>query len=173
MVQLVLSPDPFRAQLFATKGETAMPIDASLVGAESPAETVEVTADAIRQFADAIGDTNPLHHDEAAARAAGHPALVAPPTYVTKFRQFVGAFNIDPIKMRLLHGEEEYTYTRPLYAGDKLTIQTRIAEVRQRPGKSGTMTFVTLETTGKDTSSGAHIYTGRTLAILRLPEEGA
>jgi|SRR5579859_2599127 len=149
-----------------------MPIDASIVGAESPAETVEVTAEAIRQFAAAVGDDNPVHHDEAAARAAGHPALVAPPTYVTKFRQFVSAFAIDPIKMRLLHGEEEYIYNRPLYAGDTLTIQTRVAEVRQRPGKGGTMTFVTLETTGTD-ASGAHVYTGRTLAILRIPEEGA
>jgi acyl dehydratase len=148
-----------------------MPIDASIVGAESPAEMVEVTAEAIRQFADAIGDDNPLYHDEAVARAAGHSALIAPPTYVTKFRQFVGALPIDPIKMRLLHGEEEYVYTRPLYAGDKLTIQTRIAEIRQRPGKGGIMTFATLETTGTD-SSGAHVYTGRTLAILRIPEEG-
>ncbi|HEY7346699.1 MAG TPA: MaoC family dehydratase N-terminal domain-containing protein [Ktedonobacterales bacterium] len=149
-----------------------MSIDASIVGAESPAQTVEITADAIRQFADAVGDDTPIFHDEAAARAAGHPALVAPPTFVTRFRQFVGALPIDPIKMRLLHGEEEYTYTRPLYAGDTLTIQTRVAEVRQRPGKDGTMTFVTLETTGKD-ASGAHVYTGRTLAILRIPEEGA
>ncbi len=149
-----------------------MPIDASLVGAASPAETVEVTAESIRQFADAVGDDNPLYHDEAAALAAGYPALIAPPTYVTKFRQFIGALPIDPIKMRLLHGEEEYTYTRPLHAGDTLTIQTRVAEVRQRPGKGGTMTFVTLETTGTD-ASGAHVYTGRTLAILRIPEEGA
>jgi acyl dehydratase len=149
-----------------------MPIDASLVGAESEAETVEVTAEAIRQFADAVGDDNPLSHDEAAARAAGHPGLVAPPTFVTKFRQSVSAFAIDPIKMRLLHGEEEYSYSRPLYAGDTLTIQTRVAEVRQRPGKGSTMTFVTLETSGTD-ASGAHVYTGRTLAILRIPDEGA
>jgi acyl dehydratase len=149
-----------------------MPIDASLVGAESDAQIVEVTAEAIRQFADAIGDANPIYHDEAVARAAGYPALIAPPTYVTKFRQFVGAFQIDPIKMRLLHGEEEYSYARPLHAGDTLTIQTRVAEVRQRPGKDGVMTFVTLETTGKD-ASGARVYTGRTLAILRIPEEGA
>ncbi len=149
-----------------------MPLDASLVGAESPAETVEVTAEDIRQFADAVGDDNPLCHDEAAARAAGYPGLVAPPTFVTRFRQFVPAFTIDPIKMRLLHGEEEYIYSRPLHAGDRLTIQTRIAEVRQRPGKGGTMTFVTLETTGKD-ATGSHVYTGRTLAILRIPEEGA
>lgn len=149
-----------------------MPIDASIVGAASPAETVEVTAEAIRQFAEAVGDDTSIFHNEAAARAAGHPALVAPPTYVTKFRQFVGAFNIDPIKMRLLHGEEEYSYSRPLYAGDTLTIQTRVAELRQRPGKGGIMTFVTLETTGTD-ATGAHVYTGRTLAILRISEEGA
>jgi acyl dehydratase len=146
-----------------------MPIDASLVGAESQAETVEITAEAIRQFADAIGDDNPLCHDEAAARAAGFPGLVAPPTFVTKFRQSVSSFQIDPIKMRLLHGEEEYTYSRPLVAGDRLTIQTRVAEVRSRPTQGGTMTFVTLETTGKD-ASGAHVYTGKTLAILRIPE---
>ena len=149
-----------------------MPIDASIVGSESPAETFEVTAEAIRQFADAVGDDNPIYHDEAAARAAGYPALVAPPTYVTKFRQFIPAFTIDPIKMRLLHGEEEYLYSRPLLAGDKLTVQARIAEIRQRPGKGGTMTFATLETTGTDVN-GAHVYTGRTLAILRIPEEGA
>jgi acyl dehydratase len=146
-----------------------MPIDASLVGAESQAETVEVTAEAIRQFADAVGDNNPLSHDETAARAAGFPGLVAPPTFVTKFRQSVASFQIDPIKMRLLHGEEEYTYSRPLVAGDRLTIQTRVAEVRSRPAQGTTMTFVTLETTGKD-ASGTHVYTGKTLAILRIPE---
>jgi acyl dehydratase len=149
-----------------------MPIDASLVGETSTAETVEVTAEAIRQFADAIGDENPLYHDEEAAQAAGYPTLIAPPTYVTKFRQFIGALPIDPIKMRLLHGEEEYTYVRPLCAGDVLTIQTRVAEVRQRPGKGDVMTFVTLETTGTD-SSGGRVYIGRTLAILRIPQEGA
>ena len=149
-----------------------MPLDASIVGAESPAETVEVTAEAIRQFADAVGDDSPLSHDEAAARAAGYPGLVAPPTFVTKFRQSIAAFAIDPVKMRLLHGEEEYSYSRPLHAGDTLTIQSRVAEFRQRPTRDGAMTFVTLETTGKD-AAGAHVYTGRTLAILRIPEEGA
>jgi acyl dehydratase len=145
-----------------------MPIDASLVGTTSAAETIEITAEAIRQFAKAVGDENPLCYDEAAAGAAGFAGLVAPPTFVTKFRPSLSSFQIDPIKMRLLHGEEEYTYSRPLVAGDRLTIQTRVAEVRSRPGAGG-MTFLTLETTGTD-ASGTHVYTGKTLAILRIPE---
>ena len=47
-----------------------------------PSDPYEVGREAIRAFAFAIGDENPVHRDQAAARAAGHPDVIAPPTYV-------------------------------------------------------------------------------------------
>ena len=61
-----------------------MPIDRSYVGREYPASTTyEVGREHVRAFADALGDPNPLYRDRAAAQAAGHPDVVAPPTYLT------------------------------------------------------------------------------------------
>ena len=56
-------------------------LDKTLIGRESESLVVEVERGAIRRLADAVGDQNPFHSDEAAARAAGFASLLAPPTF--------------------------------------------------------------------------------------------
>ena len=56
-------------------------LDKSLIGRESEPVVHDVEKGAIRRFAEALGDPNPIYVDEEAARAAGYPALVAPPTF--------------------------------------------------------------------------------------------
>lgn len=121
-----------------------MPLDQSLVGQETTPHIGTITVEQIRQFADAVGDTNPLFRDESAARAAGFPDVLAPPTFVTRFRVDFAEAGLDPEKMQVLHGEQEYTYQRPLQAGDSVTARHRVATLRQS-SRAGGMNIMTLE----------------------------
>ena len=62
-----------------------MALDASFVGRSWPPRTYEVAREKIREFADAVGATDPVCHDAEAARSAGHPDVVAPPTFGVVF----------------------------------------------------------------------------------------
>src|SRR5690348_3962534 len=104
---------------------TTMPIDKNLIGASSVPQTFEVTQEAVQRFIEAIEDTSP--QDEALVQ-------YAPPTFPTTFRIRVPGLEIDPSKMQLLHGEQEYTYTRRLCIGEKVTCTARIVDIRERSG---------------------------------------
>ena len=61
-----------------------MPLNQALVGKAYPAIRYEVGREKLREFAVAVGETDPIYHDEAAARAAGHPDLPAVPTFAAR-----------------------------------------------------------------------------------------
>ena len=121
-----------------------MPLDQSLVGQESTPQTTTIAVERIRQFADAVGDANPIFHDERAAQAAGFPHVLAPPTIVTRLRAEYAAVGLDPEKMQVLHGEQQYMYERPLHAGDTVSALHRVATLRQS-SRAGGMNIMTLE----------------------------
>jgi acyl dehydratase len=121
-----------------------MPLDQSLVGHESTPQTTTIAIEQIRQFADAVGDANPIFHDEGAALAAGFPTVLAPPTFVTRLRAEYAAVGLDPEKMQVLHGEQQYMYERPLHAGDTVSALHRVATLRQS-SRAGGMNIMTLE----------------------------
>jgi acyl dehydratase len=121
-----------------------MPLDQSLVGQESTPQTTTIAIEQIRQFADAVGDANPIFHDEGAAQAAGFPTVLAPPTFVTRLRAEYAAVGLDPEKMQVLHGEQQYMYERPLHAGDTVSALHRVATLRQS-SRAGGMNIMTLE----------------------------
>ncbi len=134
-----------------------MQIDHHLVGKSSPPQTFEVTLEAVQRFMEATGDP---------ALQSKEPLQYAPPTFPTTFRIRVPELALDPTKMQLLHGEQQYTYTRPLRIGEQVTCVAHIADIRERHGKAGTMTFIITETTGTD-SEHQPIYTARSTAIVR------
>jgi acyl dehydratase len=111
----------------------------------------------VREFALAVGEDNPIHLDVDAARAAGFPDLVAPPTFtVTQIWQVpreereerLGA-NLD--YKRVLHGEQEFVYRRLPVAGETLQGVMRISRDFIKEGKrGGTMRFVTYESVFTD-----------------------
>jgi acyl dehydratase len=111
----------------------------------------------VKEFAIAVGDNNPLYFDPDAARELGIPACVAPPTFtVTQIWQVpreereerLGA-NLD--YGRVLHGEQEFVYTRMPLAGEVLKGSMRISKDFEKEGKrGGSMRFVTYETTYTD-----------------------
>lgn len=95
----------------------------------------EVSRVKIKEFAAAIGDDNPLYRDKAAAQAAGHPDVVAPPTFPIVFSLHSGAEALADPDLGLnfamvVHGEQRFEYRRPIYAGDELVTTATITDIR-------------------------------------------
>ena len=83
-----------------------MPLDPALVGHETRPETDTMSAEAVRQFADAIGDDSAIYRDPEAARAAGFATIPAPPTFVTRFLVPFAEAGLDTEHAQVLHGEQ-------------------------------------------------------------------
>jgi acyl dehydratase len=98
-------------------------------------EPYEVSRVKIAEFADAIGDANPVYRDAAAARAAGYLDVIAPPTFAIVISMAAsGVAMADPglglNYAMVVHGEQRFSYLRPLTAGDVVTAQPAITEIR-------------------------------------------
>lgn len=132
-----------------------MPVNRDFLGRQYPASSVyEVSREKIREFAVAIGDPNPLYTDVAAAKAAGYPDVIAPPTFLTVLGQ---RFRLDgPLSdpefgldyALIVHGEQRFVAHRAIQPGDRL-VSTQIVEQIRDAGRNelvGTRTKVTLET---------------------------
>jgi acyl dehydratase len=115
-------------------------LDQSFIGRSyPPTSTYEVSRAKIREFVDAIGDSNPVYRDPAAARAAGHPDVIAPPTFITVVNiPAVNAVVADPALgldyTRMVHGLQSFTYVRPVCAGDTLALTVTIDDIMDRAG---------------------------------------
>jgi acyl dehydratase len=112
-------------------------LNQALIGKTYLAEgTFEVSREHIRRFADAIGDANPAYRDAAAARALGHPDVIAPPTFLTTVGLSLSGDG--PIEdpdlgvdySRLVHGEQTFVHRRPVVPGDVLQLSTTIESIR-------------------------------------------
>ena len=131
-----------------------MPIDREKhVGVVSEPRTVVVEPGFLKFFARATGEPNPIYFDEAAALAAGHPALPAPPTYLFSLALGAPAKRgevLDPengigVDMRrILQGEQSFAYHRPIHAGDRLTLTTTTRDIYEKRG--GALEFIVQDT---------------------------
>jgi len=114
--------------------------DASVAGTSLPAsEPYQVGREKIREFALAIGEGAPVCTDLAAARAAGHPDLVAPPTFAVTFTMpLIEAFLRDPALgwdySRMVHGDQSIVLHRPIHAGDDLVTTIHVEDLSSRAG---------------------------------------
>jgi acyl dehydratase len=104
-----------------------------------PTSTYEVSREKIREFADAIGDESPLYRDVDAAKAAGYPDVIAPPTFLTVINlAAINAIVADPELgldySRMVHGDQTFTHVRPVHAGDILSLTTHIERIMARAG---------------------------------------
>jgi acyl dehydratase len=113
-----------------------VPLDPSFVGRSfSLGEPYAVGAEKIREFAAAIGDDNPICHTAAAARAAGHADLVAPPTCAgVAVARAQDAVLFDPALgldfSRVVHGDQRFVHHRPIVAGDVLHCTVHVDAIR-------------------------------------------
>ena len=132
-----------------------------------PSEPYEVSRVKIAEFATAIGDTSPLCHDRAAAQAAGYPDVIAPPTFAIVITSGANARLIaDPDLgvnyAMVVHGEQSFTHSRPLHAGDVVVAQSTIESIKQ------IRTMTTMATvTEIRTADGEHVCTARSTLVER------
>ncbi|WP_026877525.1 MaoC family dehydratase N-terminal domain-containing protein [Jiangella gansuensis] len=114
-----------------------MPIDPSVVGRVYPAQLYEVSREKIREFAEAIGDTNPVYVDTEAAREYGHQDVVAPPTFAMIPVMDGVDILMDDLGIefaRVVHVDQRFTYAQPLRVGTRLETTTRLDGVRSVAG---------------------------------------
>jgi acyl dehydratase len=129
-----------------------MALDPALVGRGYPPSAVyEVGRQKIAEFADAVGAADPVHRDAGAARAAGYPDVIAPPTFaITLTLSAAGVVVEDPDVAldysRVVHGEQRFTHHRPIRAGDRLVATPVIEAVRSVGGNDLLTTRVDVAT---------------------------
>ena len=145
-----------------------MAINRDYLGRSFPAaDPYEVSRVKIRDFADAIGDPNPVFRDRAAAQAAGHPDVIAPPTFAIVVAVAAGARAItDPglgvNYAMIVHGEQRFEYSRQIVAGDLLTAQATITDIRD----AGRNVLLTTRTEIR-TADGEHVCTAHNTLVER------
>jgi len=144
-------------------------INREFIGREYPASaSYEVGREHIRSFAEAIGDSNPVYLEPEAARALGHPDVVAPPTFLTvlNFRFATDGPIADPALgldySLVVHGEQSFELHRPVRAGDVLSSTSRIEDIRDA-GRNELLETV-IEVTAAD---GEQVATLRSTIVSR------
>jgi acyl dehydratase len=145
-----------------------MPVNKDYVGRTFPAgEPYEVSRVKIAEFASAIGDPSPLYRDREAARAAGHPDVIAPPTFAIVISSASSGRVIADPELGLnyamvVHGEQRFEYARPIGAGDVLTATSTISDIREAGNN------VLLSTrTDIATMAGEHVCTAYSTLVER------
>ncbi|WP_341317087.1 MaoC family dehydratase N-terminal domain-containing protein [Paraburkholderia sp. IMGN_8] len=148
--------------------------DTRYIGTELKPFCVQVERGRLRAFAIATGQDDLVYSDETAARAAGHPSLPIPPTFL--FCLEMEAPNPMEVYERLgieyarvLHGEQHFTYHRLAFAGDTLRFKPRIVDLYEK--REGALGFLVWETRVKR-SDGAPVADLRTVMVVRNPTLG-
>jgi acyl dehydratase len=145
-----------------------MTIDRRHIGLKLPVYTATADAWRLRFFAKAIGETNPIYFNEAAARDAGHASLPLPPTFLfsLEFEQPSAAWRdtLGIVPSRILHGEQTFTYYRMAFAGDVLRFESHIADIYDK--KHGTLGFIVRETRVEN-ARGQHVADLRSVIVQR------
>jgi acyl dehydratase len=121
-------------------------VNKDLIGKRWPAVEYEVGREKIREYANAVGETNPIHHDPEAASQAGFRGVVAPPMFCVVYSApAVGPAVVDPelgINLAaMVHGSQVFEWGEPVCAGDQVTTEARLAELDEKTG----MTFYVFE----------------------------
>uniref|UniRef100_A0AAU2VPH2 UPF0336 protein OG398_14955 n=1 Tax=Streptomyces sp. NBC_00008 TaxID=2903610 RepID=A0AAU2VPH2_9ACTN len=149
-----------------------MALDQSFVGRTyPPTAPYEVGREKIREFAEAVGDTNPAYVDPGAAVALGHSDVIAPPTFVFSITFKAAAQVIEDPQLgldysRVVHGDQKFVYVRPVRAGDRLTVVSTIEAVKSMAGND------ILDVRGEvHDESGGLVVTAWTKLVARAAEE--
>jgi len=148
-----------------------VPVNPELQGRSYPATSPYLVGrEKVREFARAVLATSPLNLEPEAARAAGYADVVAPPTFPVVVQEHTLAQLLaDPDAgidfTRVVHGDQRFTYTRPIVAGDELTATLTVTSVKTLGGHS----MVTAESAIVD-ATGAHVVTAISTLVVRGDE---
>jgi len=145
-----------------------MSLDPSFIGRTYPAVAVyEVGREKIREFADAIGDPNPVYRDRDVARSAGHLDVIAPPTFpIVITARIAEQVIFDPDLgldyTRVVHGQQRFVVTRPMRAGDRLTGVLTVDNIQAAAGNDLISTRVDVTT-----EDGEQVVTAYSMLVAR------
>jgi acyl dehydratase len=111
--------------------------DAELIGKTYPSSTYAVGREKVREYAAAVGETNPLYLDVEAARAAGYADVVAPPMFAVVYAGpavVQGVFDpeLEIDFAHLVHGSQELRWGPLVVAGDEITTTASVKDISVR-----------------------------------------
>ncbi len=156
-----------------------------IIGKPTGTTVVTVERGQLALFAAAVRDDSPAYRDPRAAETAGLAGIPAPPTYPFVMSGFGAYPELQPADAPtgnpmadvlgplmasggiILHGEQEFTYHRPVYAGDVLVGVGKVVDAYRKESKGRTMTFVVVETAWSERGSGEPVCTSRMNIIHR------
>ena len=144
-------------------------IDKKWIGYQLKPSELLIERGRLQFFARSIGETDPIYTDLAAARAAGYPDLPAPPTFDFAAELESGAVTslLETLELpiqKILHGEQGFTYLKPVCAGERVTVRSKIADIYDKKG--GALEFV-LKSSEVRNSSGELVAELRSLLVCR------
>lgn len=144
-----------------------MPLPVEKIGKSYPADIYAVGREKVREYASAVGETNPLHHDLDAARRAGYPDLVAPPMFAVVYagRAVIPALFDPDLAINfamLVHGAQEFRWGRPVVAGDEIATTCTVKDISEKGG----LGFYVFESTST-AQDGTTVCTGVWTNIIR------
>ncbi|MFD4654709.1 MaoC family dehydratase N-terminal domain-containing protein [Kitasatospora sp. NPDC058444] len=149
-----------------------MALDPSFIGRSyPPTEPYEVGREKIREFATAIGDANPAYTDPEAAKALGHLDVIAPPTFPFVITYSAAGQVVEDPELgldfsRVVHGDQKFAYTRPVRAGDRLSVEVTIDNIKSLAGND------VLTVRGEVTdATGEHVVTSVMTLVARAADE--
>jgi len=134
------------------------------VGERSEAVSNVVEEDAVRRFAEAIGDPNPLYVDEEAAKASRYGRLLAPPTFPRTF-EYGEVQGMGAPGQGFIHGEHRIRYERPLFVGEEVSCYAEVKDYYEKEGREGALGFLISERVG-ESPEGELIFTMLDTAII-------
>jgi acyl dehydratase len=166
-----------------------MAVDKSVIGQCTGRWKIVVERSPVANFAKAVKDNSPIYQDATAAKAAGFDAIPAPPTFPFAMLNW-GVFpeeqpednpaqpgGTSPVMKimgglmskggMILHGEQEFTYHRPISVGDVLVGEGSVVDLYEKESKGKTMTFLVTENVFKDEKTGDPVVTSRMNLIHR------
>ena len=117
-----------------------MAVNEDAIGKKWPAASYEVGREKIREYANAIGAENPVHHDRDAALSAGFRDVVAPPMFCVVYSApAIAPGIVDPEVginfATMVHGGQEFTWGEPVCSGDEITTTATCADIYQKDDK--------------------------------------
>ena len=144
-------------------------IDQKHIGYAPPPILWDVEKGRIAFFAKVIGLTDPIHTDEAAAKAAGYRGIVAPPTFIFgapgdsgETMKLIETLEIDLGKV--LHGEQRFDYHAPVCTGDTLRFESKVSDIYDKKG--GALEFVVNDTKVSN-QLGEHVADLHSVIVVR------
>ena len=148
--------------------------DRSHIGFTTAPTVVPVDAWRVKLFCQAVGETDPVYWDEAAARVAGHPAYPLPPTYLKSIEgeHFSSAALLHVLQVPLagvLHAEQAFEHHAPVHVGDLVEVSREVADIVVK--KDGAMTFIVVDTRYRIGTALA--ATSRQTVVVRQPRATA